>query len=82
MLVGDRSYHSEPVDHLGAASGLGEILTVHDVAEFLKIPKQTVYRMVRSGDLCAFKAGKHWRVQRGELGAFIARQSTGNRNGR
>ena len=61
---------------------LGDILTVHDVAEFLKIPKQTVYRMVRSGDLCAFKAGKHWRVQRGELGAFIARQSTGNRNGR
>lgn len=82
MAVVDRSYQIGPVDRLGAASGLGEILTVHDVAEYLKIPKQTVYTMVRSGDLCAFKAGKHWRVLRSELGAYIARQSTRNRNGR
>lgn len=75
MVVGVRFHRIRSVDHSGGASELGEILTVNEVAEYLKIPKQTVYRMVRSGDLPAFKAGKHWRVQRGELGAWIARQS-------
>lgn len=75
MVVGVRSHRIRSVDHSGGVSELGDILTVNEVAKYLKIPKQTVYRMVRSGDLPAFKAGKHWRVQRIELGAWIARQS-------
>ena len=55
-----------------------EILTLDEVAEYLKIPKKTVYKMSRSGDLPAFKAGKHWRVPRAELGAWIARKLPGS----
>ena len=75
MVVDARSHRIRAVDRSGDDSELGDILTVNEVAEYLKIPKQTVYRMVRSGDLRAFKAGKHWRVQRVELGTWIARQS-------
>ena len=78
MLDGGRSRPDDPVDR-AASVALGEILTLSEVAEYLKIPKKTAYKVVRSGDLRAFKAGKHWRVQRAELGAWIARQSTGDR---
>ena len=53
---------------------LGEILTIDDVASYLKIPKKTVYKMTRSGELRAFKAGKHWRVPQSELDAWILKQ--------
>ena len=56
-------------------SQLGEILTLDEVAGYLKISKKTAYRIVRSGDLSAFKAGKHWRVRRAELGRWIAKRS-------
>ena len=62
-------------DALMSRSKLGEILTLSEVAEYLKISKKTVYKMVRSGDLPGFKAGKHWRVLRSELGKWIAQQS-------
>lgn len=77
MLDGGRSRPDDPVDRASSAP-LGEILTLSEVAEYLKIPKKTAYKMVRSGDLRAFRAGKHWRVQWAELGAWIARQSTGD----
>lgn len=77
MLDGGRSRPDDPVDRASSAA-LGEILTLSEVAEYLKIPKKTAYKVVKSGDLRAFKAGKHWRVQRAELGAWIARQSTGD----
>ena len=38
----------------------------------MKVCKKTVYKLVRSSALPAFKAGKHWRVRRSDLGAWIA----------
>ena len=67
-----------PVDVPNSRSQLGEILTLGEVAEYLKISKKTAYKMARSGDLPAFKAGKHWRVPQAELGAWIARRSLGD----
>ena len=74
MPVGARSSPGEPVA-ARAASALGEILTPDEVAEYLKVSKKTVYKIVRSGALPAFKAGKHWRVRSADLGAWIARRS-------
>ena len=75
MPVGAGSNPSEPVDASAAGSTLSEILTLDEVAAYLKISKKTVYKLVRSGVLPAFKAGKHWRVPRADLGAWIARRS-------
>jgi len=68
------------VSETSASVTLGEILTIDDVATYLKIPKKTVYKMTRSGELRAFKAGKHWRVPQAELDAWISKQ-LGNPNG-
>ena len=42
----------------------GEILTVMEVARFLRVPKSTVYKLARGGELPASKIGKHWRFLR------------------
>lgn len=79
MLVSARSGKSEPVGVSHSLSKLGEILTPDEVAGYLKVPKTTVYKLLRSGELAGFKAGKHWRIPRAELGALIACQSSRGR---
>ena len=78
MLVSARSGTSEPVGVTQSLSRLGEILTPNEVAAYLKVPKKTVYKLLQSGELAGFKAGKHWRVARDDLGAWIASKSQKN----
>lgn len=49
-----------------------EILTIDEVASYLKASKRTVYRLAASGKLPAFKLGGTWRFRRGELDRWIA----------
>ncbi|MEW6248559.1 MAG: helix-turn-helix domain-containing protein [Nitrospirota bacterium] len=49
------------------ASVQSEILTVEDVARFLRVPKSTVYKLARFGQLPASKIGKHWRFLRRDI---------------
>lgn len=55
----------------GSASLQSEILTVEEVAQFLRVPKSTVYKLARLGQLPASKIGKHWRFLRGEIHAWM-----------
>lgn len=49
----------------------GEILTVPEVAHLLRVPKSTVYKLARLGQLPASKIGKHWRFVRRDLEAWM-----------
>lgn len=49
-----------------------EILTIDEVAIYLKAGKRTVYRLAASGQLPAFKLGGTWRFRRAELDRWIA----------
>ncbi len=49
-----------------------EILTIDEVAAYLKAGKRTVYRLAASGKLPAFKLGGTWRFRRGDLDQWIA----------
>lgn len=49
-----------------------EILTIDEVAAYLKTGKRTVYRLAASGKFPAFKLGGTWRFRRGELDQWIA----------
>lgn len=48
-----------------------EILTIDEVAAFLKAGKRTVYRLAASGKLPAFKLGGTWRFRRSDLDKWI-----------
>ena len=47
------------------------VLTVAEVAVYLKIPKATVYKLARQETLPAHKVGKHWRFMRDELDDWL-----------
>lgn len=49
-----------------------EILTLDEVAIYLKAGKRTVYRLAQNGELPAFKLGGTWRFRRWELDEWIA----------
>ena len=49
----------------------GEILTLDEVAVFLKAGKRTVYRLAQNGEIPAFKLGGTWRFRRSELERWI-----------
>jgi excisionase family DNA binding protein len=51
----------------GNAQSDSEILTVLEVARFLRVPKSTVYKLARLGQLPASKIGKHWRFLRRDI---------------
>lgn len=38
-----------------------QLLTLTEVADLLRVPKSTVYKLAQLGKLPAFKVGKHWR---------------------
>lgn len=53
-----------------------EFLTVAEVAERLRLTHVTIGRMIKSGELPAYKMRGSWRIKPGDLDAYIAGQST------
>ena len=47
-----------------------EILTVREVADYVKVRAGTVYRMAAAGQMPGFKIGGSWRFRRGEIDAW------------
>lgn len=64
-----------PAQAEGLAESHGEILTVTDVARFLRVPKSTVYKLARLGELPASKIGKHWRFLRRDIHEWLRARS-------
>lgn len=52
-----------------------ETLTPKETQYFLACSPSTFYKLVRSGELPAFKVGKQWRVLREDLQSFCRRSS-------
>jgi excisionase family DNA binding protein len=48
-----------------------EILTVREVAEYLKLSRTTIWRWCNEGKLRAFKVGRGWRIHRLEVEEIV-----------
>ena len=55
-----------------------EILTLDEVAAYLKAGKRTVYRLAADKKIPAFKLGGTWRFRKADLERWIAQQTTGD----
>ena len=42
-------------------------MTRREVAEYLRVSDDTVYRLLKSGGILGFKAGFQWRIKESEL---------------
>lgn len=55
-----------------------DILTMKEVAEYLKINDKTAYKLAAEGKIPGFKVGGAWRFRRGEIDEWIKKQSNKN----
>ncbi|MBS1994693.1 MAG: helix-turn-helix domain-containing protein [Cyanobacteria bacterium SZAS LIN-2] len=56
-------------------SSEGEILTIREVAGFLKVTERTIYRLAAAKKIPAFKVGGTWRFSRMDIDDWIKSQS-------
>ncbi len=56
-----------------------EILTLRQVADFLKVTERTIYRLAAAKKIPAFKVGGTWRFSRAEINQWIQRQQKGGK---
>lgn len=55
-----------------------QILTLKEVAAYLKLAEKTAYRLTSEGKLPGFKVGGSWRFKREDLEMWIEGQKTQN----
>ena len=54
----------------------GDILTIREVAAYLKVTERTIYRLAAAKRIPAFKVGGTWRFSRADIEVWIKQQST------
>jgi excisionase family DNA binding protein len=50
---------------------LGEVLTIDELAAYLKIAKSTLYKLAQEGKLPGLKVGRHWRFRREAIDRWL-----------
>lgn len=56
-----------------------EVLTIREVAEYLKVNEKTVYGLAQQSRIPAFKVGGQWRFRRSDIESWIDDQKQGRR---
>ena len=51
------------------------ILTIGEVADYLKVTERTIYRLAGAKQIPAFKVGGSWRFSKSDIDAWIKKQS-------
>lgn len=50
---------------------IDEVLTIEELSSFLKIPKSTIYKLVREGKIPSQKVGRHWRFRKASINRWL-----------
>ncbi|HAW75658.1 MAG TPA: DNA-binding protein [Alteromonas australica] len=57
-----------------------EILTLKEVAAYLKLAEKTAYKLAAAGKLPGFKVGGSWRFKREDIDRWIEEQKSENKS--
>jgi len=49
----------------------GDVLTIEELSVYLKIPKSTLYKLVREGKVPSQKVGRHWRFRKKAIDRWL-----------
>jgi excisionase family DNA binding protein len=49
-----------------------DVMTIDQLAEYLQIPKSTLYKLVQDGKVPGKKVGRQWRFHREAVDAWLA----------
>lgn len=59
-----------------------DVLTIADLAVYLKIPKSTLYKLVREGKIPSQKIGRHWRFRKVAIDRWLEETRTNEASSR
>ncbi len=54
-----------------------DILNIKEVADYLRLPVSTIYKLAQDGRIPAVKVGKHWRFLKKDLQLLFAQKKEG-----
>ena len=57
-----------------------DVMTVREVAEYLKVKDRTIYRLVANREIPCFKVGGSWRFRKSEIDQWIEANAVGPDN--
>jgi len=49
----------------------GDVLTIDELSTYLKIPKSSLYKLVRGGKVPCLKIGRHWRFHKEAIDKWL-----------
>ena len=55
-----------------------EIMTIREVADFLRLTEKTAYRFALEGKIPGFKVGGTWRFRKSDIDEWIEMQTESN----
>jgi len=64
-------YDYEDYCQIDEQEPISEYLTPREVMDLLYIGKNTLYRLLNSGELKGFRIGKQWRVSKKKLQEYV-----------
>ncbi len=53
-----------------------EIFTLDELAQYLKIPKSTIYKLCQEGKIPGQKVGRHWRFRKEVIDRWLETSNT------
>jgi excisionase family DNA binding protein len=59
---------------------LSDILTINELSAYLKIPKSTLYKLVREGKAPCQKIGRHWLFRKETINSWMGTTRIEKRN--
>jgi len=57
------------------------VMTIDELADYLKISKSTLYHLVRRGEVPGTKIGRHWRFKREAIERWLETSERKDANG-
>lgn len=55
-----------------------EVLTIDELAAYLKVAKSTLYKLAQDGKLPGQKVGKHWRFRKATIDQWLSERAQSN----
>jgi len=56
-----------------------EVMTIEELAEYLKVSKSSLYKLAQQGKVPGQKVGKHWRFKRDAIDRWLEAQPEGRK---
>ncbi len=53
----------------------GDVLTIAELAAYVKVSKSTLYKLVREGKVPCQKVGRHWRFRKETIDRWLDERS-------